>query len=625
MKKTIILSILASTALLADSAIDIEPITVTYKNDKQNEKSATYSTDFYSAKEIEALGSKDIYELLSQSGFVNTAPSYGSKFSYITDMRGYGAEKGSQNVGIFIDGERRRSIDLAPVTMILPLEAISSVELSRGGGSLDMMEGANSGSIKIKTKEFNGANAGVSFGTYGYEKEHAVFGISKDKYSITAGASSYKPAATRQMPSDQKDDSIQKAMFIKAKIRLTEFTEVGVQKESSNTLSKYAGAINESTFLNSPSKAGNWSKEYKYQDRNGVSLGYDNGHFANTLSVFNEQIKSRSNSASWAWGSDYKNKGFDYSAEYNMENFKISGGISGFYGERIGDTNTISKNNVGAYIKPSFVFGAHTLSLGVGAEKIAYSYMPNSGAENRKAESHSSQELGYNYAVNKNINLFANYSNAYLAPDVDRFFDWGGAFNGLIDTEESKTYTIGGGYYTNKNKLKLSLFYIKLKNEIYLNPVTSSNTNLDKSSKRGVEISDKVAISDTVSLYGAYSYVDAKIDSEDNYSNKILPGVSKHSVSTAIFYTPTKQVNVSLLHKYKSEAYAYNDFSNSASLRQRPYNSTDAKISYGLKNVELYASVSNIFGVKNGMYTTQTSVYPTEFNTLYICGANIKF
>jgi iron complex outermembrane recepter protein len=82
---------------------------------------------------------------------------------------------------------------------------------------------------------------------------------------------------------------------------------------------------------------------------------------------------------------------------------------------------------------------------------------------------------------------------------------------------------------------------------------------------------------------------------------------------------------MSLSHKYKSEAYKYDDFSNSAGLRQRPYSSTDAKISYWLKNVELYASVSNIFGVKNGLYTNGTSVYPTEFNTLYICGANIKF
>jgi iron complex outermembrane receptor protein len=427
------------------------------------------------------------------------------------------------------------------------------------------------------------------------------------------------------MPEGKKDDSIQKAMFVKAKIRPLEFVEIGIQKESSDTLSKYSGAISESAFLNSPSKMGNWSKEYRYQDRNGMSLGYDNGHFASTINIFNEQIKSRSNSATWGWGSEYKNKGFEYSAEYSSEIFKISGGINGFYGERIGDTDTISKNNVGAYLKPSFAFGAHTLSLGLGAEKIAYSYIPNSGAENRKANSHSSQELGYNYAVSKNVNLFASYNNAYLAPDIDRFFDFGGTFNGLIDTEESKTYTIGGGYYTGINKLKFSLFYVKLKNEIYYNPATWTNTNLDRSSKRGIEISDKLAVSDAFSLYGAYSYVDAKIDSEGGNSNKVLPGVSKHSVSTAIFYTPTKQLSMSLSHKYKSAAYTYDDFSNSAGLRQKPYNSTDAKISYGLKNVELYASVSNIFGVKNGLYTRQTSVYPTEFNTLYICGANIKF
>jgi len=625
MHKKIVLSFLASTALLADTTIDIEPITVTYKSDKQNEKTATYSTDFYSAKEIEALGAKDIYELLSQSGFVSTAPSYGNKFSYVTDIRGYGLEKGSQNVGIFIDGVRRRSIDMAPITVMLPLEAISSVEISRGGGSPDMMEGANSGSVKITTKEFNGINAGASLGTYGYEKEYGLFGISKENYSITAGASSYKPAATREMPEGKKDDSIQKAMFVKARIRPLEFVEIGIQKESSDTLSKYSGAISESVFLNSPSKMGNWSKEHRYQDRNGVSLGYDNGRFASNINIFNEQIKSRSNSATWGWGSEYKNKGFEYSAEYSSEIFKISGGLNGFYGERIGDTDTISKNNVGAYLKPSFAFGTHTLSLGFGAEKIAYSYMPNSGAENRKANSHSSQELGYNYALSKNINLFANYSNTYLAPDIDRFFDWGGAFNGLIETEESKTYTIGGGYYTNANKLKFSLFYVKLKNEIYYNPATWTNTNLDRSSKRGVEISDKLAVSDTFSLYGAYSYVDAKIDSEGGNNNKTLPGVSKHSISAAIFYTPTKQLSASLSHKYKSEAYTYDDFSNSAGLRQKPYNSTDAKISYRLKNAELYASVSNIFGVKNGLYTSQTSVYPTDFNTLYICGANIKF
>ena len=211
-------------------------------------------------------------------------------------------------------------------------------------------------------------------------------------------------------------------------------------------------------------------------------------------------------------------------------------------------------------------------------------------------------ELGYNYAFDNEKSIFVNYSHSYQAPNIDKFFNFGGTFNGFINPMKSNNYNLGFNYFTPSNKLKVALYYIDLEDEIYFYKdvfPNSKNTNIDKSHKYGLDIYDKVIFSNEFNAVLNYNYVKAIIDDEtengDNFAGKELPGVSNHSIKATLNYMPTKQYTFSLTQEYRSEAYAANDFNNNFSQKQDAYRSTDIAVTYAKDNYEFFAKINNLF------------------------------
>src|SRR5690606_7651251 len=99
-------------------------------------------------------------------------------------------------------------------------------------------------------------------------------------------------------------------------------------------------------------------------------------------------------------------------------------------------------------------------------------------------------------------------------PDVDRFFTWMGAFNGFVEPAKARTFTIGANHDPATNRLRVATFYSKLKNEIYYDPNTTApgaffagvNSNIDKSHKYGLEVSDRWQMLESLSLSASYTY-----------------------------------------------------------------------------------------------------------------------
>jgi outer membrane receptor for Fe3+-dicitrate len=67
-----------------------------------------------------------------------------------------------------------------------------------------------------------------------------------------------------------------------------------------------------------------------------------------------------------------------------------------------------------------------------------------------------------------------------------------------------------------------------------------------------------------------------KIDEEDGasgaYNGKTNPMTSKHNVSASMLFTALMiNVNLTLTQKYRSEAFAEEDYANTSSQKQKPY------------------------------------------------------
>ena len=100
-----------------------------------------------------------------------------------------------------------------------------------------------------------------------------------------------------------------------------------------------------------------------------------------------------------------------------------------------------------------------------------------------------SPKFGANYNVNKNINLFANYSRVYNEPRVKYFFNYGQP-NDDLNIEISDDYELGMGFVTSGFNFKLNLYRIDFQNKAYRiqDPTKANQPGYDYRGRRYVPV-----------------------------------------------------------------------------------------------------------------------------------------
>jgi iron complex outermembrane receptor protein len=159
--------------------------------------------------------------------------------------------------------------------------------------------------------------------------------------------------------------------------------------------------------------------------------------------------------------------------------------------------------------------------------------------------------------------------------------------------------------------------------------MNSKNTNIDKSHKYGLDLSDQWIINEQLALNANYNYVQALIDTEHQngevYDGKKLPGVSDHNVKVTFSYLPNTNTTLALTQVYRSSAYAQEDFANNFTQKQEAYHSTNLSVTYAKDNYEMFAKINNLFDQSNGIWINNDEIYPVDFTTTFTAGLKFIF
>jgi iron complex outermembrane receptor protein len=329
----------------------------------------------------------------------------------------------------------------------------------------------------------------------------------------------------------------------------------------------------------------------------------------------------------------------DIVLSYNGDEFSVIGGVQTFDGDRsaaagfFSPANKTTKDNKGVFIqteyRPIWLSDALTVSAGVRNEKVKYRYSPTPGSKLSASENLDAWDIGANYRFSPELTAFANYNQAFQAPDIDRFFTFFGTFNTFIDPAKSKTFNIGLNHTNSKNRLKITAFHADLKNEIFFNALTFTNTNIDASHKYGLELQDHFSFTDDLSAGLIYTYTRAIIDRERDFAGAIngndLPGVPRHAITANLNYKFLEAGNINLSHAWRESTHAFNDLSNNAAQKQGHYESTNIAISYRYKNAQIFAAVNNIFEHENSLQVADDAIYPVDFARTWRVGVRADF
>jgi len=610
------------------------PVVVISKKIKTKAVDAPFASEIYTSKDIKNSHPKNLYDFLNTYTSVTTLPTFGNPFTQKIDLRGYGLANGYQNIVISLNGRRLNNIDMTPQLLSsIPIGKVERIEIIKGSGSVEYGDGANAGVINIVTKDFKGisiksyiASHDTRYGSFG-------FGVRRGKFSLEGYIDKTQSDGDKVVANDgtrDKNDNSNKSFKFTfypkdgAKLYIGKsFSKMHVIYPNALTLLQYD--TNPKT-VPSPSWGVLYNKQYFKDDILSYGFNYAiNDNYSLKINGNNEDKVS--DYITYSNRSNYDYNSYNASLNYKKDNIKIATGVNLFYGKRENSTVT-KKDNLATFLSGYYFKGRDTFSLGFRREKIKYKY--NSPTQDLAQNNYlNAYEFGYNHNLTKNSSLFANFTHSFEAPDIDRFFLYGGGFNGFIKPMKVDTYNLGYKNFTYPNRLKLTLFYANIKDEIYYDTTTYKNTNLDKTRKYGVEVYDKYNIHYNLFVSLNYNFVATKIKKNSVNSaveGREIPGVAKHSIKLSLGYNPTYKTSFLLTQIYRSRAYAMSDFDGNYG-KMPSYNMTNFKVAYKYKKFNIFAKVDNIFDKKNALFADNgvLGVYPSNYERTFMIGVNAKF
>lgn len=645
----LVLPLANAAADTQDSAAALPKTLVTANRIAQEDVRATYASEVHNSEDIKNSAAINLYDYLGRFSSVNVMPNYGNPYQQALDMRGYGIGDGYQNIVVTLNGRRLNNIDMPPQLLSsIPLSSIERIEIIKGSGSVAQGDGAMAGVINIVTKDQKGVDFSMAAGSDGYSAASVSAGLSEEFFALQVLAENSDSDGLRKKDVNGKtDESDANNLSATLKVFPVDGLEFRLGKDRTRIDTIYGSPLSKKEFNKKPSQPGenkrvpgtlNKYTELKLKtDTNRLGASYQ----VNELLSFNiDHAVEKKESEYIAVGSKpskYDYRSTDLSSQLNLERLTLVAGVQLFDGELRASGSTTNKDNQGFYLQSVYALGDTTFSAGTRHEKVKYKHKDT--AKLKADHSLDAWDIGINHQYNQELSVFANLNQGFQAPDIDRFFNpiydpityeiIGTEFNSFIKPAKSKTLNIGINHVTERNKLKVTSFYSKLKNEIYMVPATFVNTNIDKSHKYGLEVQDSFQVTPELLTRINYAWIRAKIDKEDEgsgaYNGKNLPGVSEHSITAGIDYKVVKDGTLTLTQNWRSRAYAQEDFENKFKQKQKAYNTTDFGYAHKIDNFTLFAQVNNVFNRKNGLWLRDDVIYPVNFTRTWYAGIRASF
>jgi iron complex outermembrane receptor protein len=640
------------TSLSAEETIKLKEVVVTATRYEEQPSKVPANITVITEKDIKTSSAQNIPELLRTEIGIQVNDITGNRRNYTVDLRGFG-ETAPLNTLVLVDGRRINQADLSGVDWTeIPLERVKRIEIIRGGrGSILYGDNATGGVINIITKEGDTFKSGVelSAGSYGTFGSSAYLNGSPHGLSISLTGNYLTSDGYRDNSNTEaKDVGLNTSYTVKDFIKLHFST--GYHKDNTGL----PGALKESDFAAGASRTDSKHpddyidvEDYYFKFVPEVSflgdnifkidtsfrkrafLSFSSGDFGNFLG--DSEIKTVIVSPQILLNNTIgvaKNTltlGVDYvKADNDIVNKSLFFGVpsSGWF--------DLQKKNYGYYLHDEINIADRLyLSGGYRYDGVEFTFNPSTPDEINMHK--NLYTAGINYTFYKKSYIYFSFSRSFRYPLLDELYSF---FTNTVNTDlnpqSTDDYEIGiRHYFTDDIYASLNLFRIDTDKEIFFNPITYTNENLDGKTRRdGIEISFFVKPIDWLTLKAGYTYLDAKIK-EGTFKGKEVPNVPKHKASVDVVTFLGRGFTIALNGVYVGERPFISDFSNDFG-DQESYLVLNSKMNYHWKYLNAFLNINNLtntkyseFGVIGG-FPIEKVFYPSP-RINFLAGLSIDF
>lgn len=592
---------------------------------RQEEKIATVPTNVtvISAQEIKNSPAQTVPELLRTTAGIVVNDITGNGRNITVDLRGFG-ETASLNTLLLIDGRRINQADLSGVDWtLIPKDRIQQIEIVHGGrGSVLYGDNAAGGVINIITKKgegllFSGELAGGSYDSL--QTRLAVSGSTGSLSYALSGNYRTSDGYRDNSETDAKDIGLNLEYFVSDRFNIAlsggyhdddtnlpgvlylSDLDKGVSRTSStspddfsDTKDSYLQIAPEFFFTEtSYFKLEASAREKKNNAFSSFSSGtYDASTKIDTVAaspqiVINEQLFGRASKLI---------TGFDYiKNKENLDNESI------FFGSASTASYDLSKEDFGFYGNAEVPATDNILVSG----GYRYDRAKFESSATGVADSVTLDENVYNggltYLFSDKGSIYISYAKSFRYPVLDEMFSFfTNTFDANLGPQTTDDYEIGTRIEIATVNLGVNLFRLDTDNEIFYNPSSFANQNLeDKTIRQGVELTVSKRFS-KVLLNGGYTFRDTKIDG-GIYDGNEIPNVPRHQFTIGAEAEVYKNVQLNMDGSYIGERPFISDFANAVDY-QEGYFFLNAKLAYNFEKWSTYIIVNNLFDEEYSEY-----------------------
>lgn len=633
-------------------SFEAEEIAVTASRYREGIASSPSKVTVITEEEIRNSTARNIPDLLRTVASAHVNDIAGNQRYITVDLRGFG-ETGVLNTLVLVDGRRVNQADLSGTDWtLIPLERVKRIEILHGGGG-GVLYGDNAagGVIHIITKEAERTEAGVSAIAGSYDTYRGLAHVSGTWEGLALSFSA------KYLSSDgYRDNSATEAADLGLKMSYypTDSARVYLSGWFHRDDTGLPGAIKESDFAAGTGRRETVNPEdFAEVEDVFVKGGTEISFWEDSFFTLDMSYRSRDTStfASFAGGNftgdtlidtvsispqfvfrtlagSHRNTltlGFDYHGdEEDISNESL------FFGETTSGDFDLEKDNYGLYAQDELELRNDLfLSGGYRYDRADFTFSPSTPGNVTMSE--NLFKAGINYVYSGKSYAYLGYNRSFRYPVLDEIFNF---FTSTIDpglkAQTTDDFEIGIRHYlSSRAYIHLNLFHSGTLDEIFFNPATFTNENLDgKALRKGVEISFDARALEWLAVNGSYAYLDATIDG-GLFDGKEVPNVPTHKAALRAILSTGKGLSFILEGIYVGERPFISDFGNEFE-SQESYSLLNGKIEYRRTPFTAFLTVNNVtdrkyteYGVLGG-FPLEKAFFPSPERNITI-GASLHW
>jgi len=264
------------------------------------------------------------------------------------------------------------------------------------------------------------------------------------------------------------------------------------------------------------------------------------------------------------------------------------------------------------YAQHTMAFATQTtLALGAREQRVRYEVndVANPGATGSRRRTLHAWDMSARQTLLQGLSAYAKAGRSFRIPNVNDNYNLFTATVNLLEPQTAHDAEAGLEGHAGALRYRAAAYRIELRNEIFFDPLTFSNRNLQPTRRQGLELEGRWQASPSLNVHANYTYADATFR-EGSFAGNRVPLVPRHAVNAGLGWAFLQKARADFELRHVGSSPFDADEANTFGRKMPAYTVADIKLTLRHGGWLVNAGARNLFDKKYFSYAVFTG-FPT--------------